>query len=77
MFKLRVATIGPDNRVLLKAVTVSGDLGKEIEIGSGLSADDRIIVTPPDGVTAGDVVRIAGPPTVTATSEQEKKSRND
>lgn len=74
---LRVATIGPDNRVMLKAVTVSRDLGKEIEIGSGLSADDRIIVTPPDGVAAGDVVRIAGPSTVTAASEQEKKSRND
>ena len=78
---LRVATVGPENRVVLKVVTVSRDLGKEIEIGSGLSADDRVIVTPPDGVAAGDVVRIAGPPTVTAATESEKqdskKSRND
>ena len=78
---LRVATVGPENRVVLKVVTVSRDLGKEIEIGSGLSADDRVIVTPPDGVAAGDVVRVAGPSTVTAASEPEKqdskKSRTD
>ena len=78
---LRVATVGPENRVVLKVVTVSRDLGKEIEIGSGLSAADRVIVTPPDGVAAGDVVRVAGPSTVTAASEPEKqdskKSRTD
>ena len=36
--------------------------GIEIEIGSGLSADDRIIVAPPDGIADGDQVRIAGRP---------------
>jgi RND family efflux transporter MFP subunit len=57
---LRVATIGPDGRVLLKTVTVSRDFGREVEIGSGLTAQDRIITTPPDGVATGDKVRIAG-----------------
>lgn len=57
---LFVATVGNDNRVLLKQVTISRDLGKEVEIGSGLSANDRVIESPPDGITSGDLVRIAG-----------------
>jgi RND family efflux transporter MFP subunit len=57
---LNVATIGPDGRVLLKKVTISRDFGREVEIGSGLVAQDRIITTPPDGVSTGDKVRIAG-----------------
>jgi RND family efflux transporter MFP subunit len=57
---LRVATVDRDNRVALKPITVSRDLGQEVEIGSGLTADDRIIDSPPDGLAAGDTVRIAG-----------------
>jgi RND family efflux transporter MFP subunit len=59
---LQVATIGPDNRVVLKKVTITRDLGKQVEIGSGLSADDNVIDSPPDGVASGDPVRIAGAP---------------
>lgn len=58
---LRVATVGPGDRVVLKTVTISRDLGKVIELGSGLAADDRVIESPPDGVADGDVVRIAEP----------------
>jgi membrane fusion protein, multidrug efflux system len=57
---LRVATVGPDDKILFKAVTISRDLGRTIELASGLSADDRIVVTPPDGIADGDAVRIAG-----------------
>jgi RND family efflux transporter MFP subunit len=57
---LHIATVDNDNRVVLKEVTISRDLGKEVEIGSGLNADDRIIESPPDGVASGDQVRIAG-----------------
>jgi RND family efflux transporter MFP subunit len=56
---VRVATLGPDNRVALKPVTVARDLGSAIEIGSGLAANDRVIDSPPDGINAGDQVRIA------------------
>jgi RND family efflux transporter MFP subunit len=59
---LRVATVGADERVVLKQITIGRDLGKEIEVASGLSADDRIIDSPPDGIGAGDKVRIAGGP---------------
>ena len=57
---LRVATVGADDKVKFKTVTIARDLGKEIELGSGLSRDDRVIVAPPDGLADGDEVRIAG-----------------
>jgi RND family efflux transporter MFP subunit len=57
---LRVATVGADNRVVLKTVTIARDSGNTIQIGSGLAADDRVIQSPPDGVADGTEVRIAG-----------------
>jgi RND family efflux transporter MFP subunit len=56
---VRVATVGADNRVAFKAVTVARDLGNVIEIGAGLAARDRVIDSPPDGISTGDPVRIA------------------
>ena len=58
---LRVATVGPDDKVKFKTVTIARDLGRNIELGSGLTAEDRVIVAPPDGLADGDPVRIAGP----------------
>ena len=57
---LRVATVGPDDKILFKKVTISRDLGRVIELASGLAPDDRIIVAPPDGISDGDQVRVAG-----------------
>jgi membrane fusion protein, multidrug efflux system len=57
---LRVATVGPDDKVRFKTVTIARDLGREIEIGSGLSIDDRVIVAPPDGIADGDQVHVPG-----------------
>jgi RND family efflux transporter MFP subunit len=57
---LRVATVGPDDKVLFKRVTIARDLGKEIELASGVAPDDRIITAPPDGIADGDPVRVVG-----------------
>ena len=57
---LRVATVGPGDKVRFKTVTIARDLGREIEIGSGLAVDDRVIVAPPDGIADGDQVHVAG-----------------
>jgi membrane fusion protein, multidrug efflux system len=57
---LRVATVGPDDKVLFKTVTIARDLGRDIELASGGSLDDRIIIAPPDGIADGDQVRVAG-----------------
>jgi membrane fusion protein, multidrug efflux system len=57
---LRVATVGPDDKVLFKTVTISRDLGRTIELASGLSPEDRVITAPPDGLSDGDPVRVSG-----------------
>jgi RND family efflux transporter MFP subunit len=57
---LRVATVGPDDKILFKEVTISRDLGRSIELASGLAPNDRVVVTPPDGIADGDPVHIAG-----------------
>ena len=59
---LHVATVGNDGRIVLKKVTIARDLGNEVEIGSGIVADDRVVINPPDGIATGDKVRIAGAP---------------
>jgi RND family efflux transporter MFP subunit len=59
---LHVATVSSDNRIVLREVTISRDLGNEVEIGSGIAADDRVVINPPDGIASGDEVRIAGAP---------------
>jgi multidrug efflux pump subunit AcrA (membrane-fusion protein) len=72
---LRVATVGPDDKVRFKTVTIARDLGKEIEIASGLAADDRVIIAPPDGLSDGDQVRVsgAGGKPATASEKQDVK----
>ena len=55
---LQVATVGADNRVALKRVSIARDLGKVIELAAGIAADDRVIESPPDGIANGDLVRV-------------------
>jgi RND family efflux transporter MFP subunit len=69
---LRVATVGADGRVVLKPVTISRDLGNEVEIASGLTADDRVIGNPPDGIASGDQVRVAGAPGMPETASSKR-----
>jgi RND family efflux transporter MFP subunit len=58
---LRVAVVGADNRVTLKPVTISRDLGREVELASGIEAGERVVDSPPDGIASGDAVRITNP----------------
>jgi len=74
---LRVATVGANDRVVLKQVTIARDLGREIEIATGLAPSDRIIVTPPDGLADNDQVRVVSgeprKPASTASNFQDGK----
>jgi RND family efflux transporter MFP subunit len=56
---LSVATVDSDNHVHIKPVTIGRDLGAVIEIATGLSAQDRVIENPPDGISTGATVRVA------------------
>jgi RND family efflux transporter MFP subunit len=59
-----VATVGGNNRVVMKKVEIARDFGAEVAIASGLSASDRVIASPLDSIGEGDEVRV-----VTATND--------
>ncbi|MGZ5875661.1 MAG: efflux RND transporter periplasmic adaptor subunit [Bradyrhizobium sp.] len=72
---LRVATVGPEDRVLFKTVKIARDLGRNIELASGVSLEDRIINAPPDGIVDGDQVRVVsvkGRPATVSEKQGEK-----
>jgi multidrug efflux pump subunit AcrA (membrane-fusion protein) len=69
---LSIATVNADNRVLLKPVSIERDLGTIVELASGLSANDRVIQNPPDGIANGALVRLAAAPAGHATNKNEK-----
>jgi RND family efflux transporter MFP subunit len=56
---LQVATVGAGDKIELKAVTLGRNLGTEVEVVKGLSASDRVVNSPPDSLSSGDVVRVA------------------
>lgn len=58
---MRVATVDAQDRVVLKTVVVARDLGRIVELASGLTATDRVIESPPDGVNTGDAVKVIAP----------------
>jgi RND family efflux transporter MFP subunit len=54
-----VAVIGANNRVIVKPVTITRDLGTSVEIASGVTRRDRVIDNPPDSLRQGDEVHVA------------------
>ena len=58
-YGLRVATVGAGNKVTVKKITIARDLGKTIELNSGIEATDRVVENPPDGIANGDQVNVA------------------
>jgi len=54
---LRVGIV-KDGKVVLTAITPGHDFGNQIEIVSGLKADDQLIVNPPDSIVSGQEVQI-------------------
>ncbi len=54
---LRVGVV-KNGKVVLTAVTPGHDFGDRIEIVSGLTPDDQVIVNPPDSIVSGQAVQI-------------------
>lgn len=67
---LKVALVGPDDKVELKQIEVGRDLGTQVEVLAGLEATDRVINSPPDSIREGEVVRIAGSQPGAAANKQ-------
>src|SRR5271154_898284 len=57
---LQVATLDGQRHVKLKSIVQGRDFGNTIEILSGLEPNERVVLNPPDSITDGVLVRIAG-----------------
>jgi multidrug efflux system membrane fusion protein len=55
----RVAAVDSAGRVRMSAVTLGTDFGTTVAVTSGLQADDRIILNPPDSLVDGDIVTLS------------------
>jgi RND family efflux transporter MFP subunit len=62
---LQVATVGSEWRVHLKSITEGRDFGTEIEVLSGISSADTLILNPPDSIGEGQPVRVVQPAVAT------------
>lgn len=54
----RVAVVGPDQKIQLKAIIIGRDFGTRLEILGGLDSNDSIVVNPPDSLEEGQQVRV-------------------
>jgi RND family efflux transporter MFP subunit len=65
---LLVATLDDQQRVHLKSITQGRDFGTEIEVLSGVTTSDTLVVNPPDSLNEGARVRIAPSRSAPATA---------
>ena len=55
-----VVVVGDDDRVKLQRVRIARDYGSDVEIEGGLPPGARIALSPPESISDGDKVRVAG-----------------
>jgi RND family efflux transporter MFP subunit len=58
---LQVATVEDGNRAKLVTIVLGRDFGATVEVVSGITDADRVIVSPPDSLVDGEEVKIAQP----------------
>jgi RND family efflux transporter MFP subunit len=58
---LQVAVVEGNNHVALRDIVPGRDFGNVIEVLSGISATDAVVVDPPDSLTDGAEVRVVAP----------------
>jgi RND family efflux transporter MFP subunit len=59
---LQIATVQDGKRATLIPITLGRDFGGEVEVVSGLTGQEYVIVDPPDSLVAGEEVQVAQPP---------------
>lgn len=58
----RVAVLSEDQSLSLRPVKLGRDLGRSVEVIEGLSADEAVVLNPPDTIQAGERVRASEAP---------------
>jgi RND family efflux transporter MFP subunit len=56
---VRVAVVKPDSSIAMTPVSLGRDFGTEIEVLQGVTADSRVVVSPPDSLVDKQTVRVA------------------
>ncbi len=56
---LRVASVNPDGRVAVRKISLGRDFGANVEVLTGVSTGDAIILNPPASLVTGDTVRVS------------------
>ncbi len=57
---MMVAVVSPDNKIVVKPVTIVRDTGAAVDVADGaIQPGDRIVDNPPDSLQAGDAVQVA------------------
>ncbi|HUA83019.1 MAG TPA: efflux RND transporter periplasmic adaptor subunit [Bryobacteraceae bacterium] len=55
---MEVAVVREDDKVDLVHITIGRDYGTQVEVTSGITAQDQVIVNPPDSLRGGETVRV-------------------
>jgi RND family efflux transporter MFP subunit len=71
----RVAVIGSDNKVQLRAINIGRDYGTTLEILGGVAPTDQIVVNPSDSLEDGQQVNVAQPPPAQPQSGQRQSQQ--
>lgn len=59
---LQVATVDAANHIVLKPVRIAQERGAVVNVNLGVTPQDRVVDSPPDSITEGELVRIAAAP---------------
>jgi membrane fusion protein (multidrug efflux system) len=70
----QVAIVDAQNHVHLRNITLGQNLGKTVQVTSGLSANDKLVNNPPAGLLDGQTVQPVTPTAGYATTESESES---
>lgn len=58
----QVAVVGPNNKVELRQINIGHDYGTTLEVLSGVEANERVVINPPDSLESGQQVNVAQAP---------------
>ena len=54
----RIATVGPDRRSVLHEITLGRDFGTALEVPTGLTPGEKVILNPPASLETGMLVHV-------------------
>ena len=55
----RLAVVDGNGRIQLRPINIGRDYGTSLEILGGVSAEDRVVINPPDSLEEGQQVNVA------------------